>query len=235
MRKCRTRNVNLTSYYDEFVNQLVTSGRFSSASEVMRAGLRLLELQAREEDEKLALLRSMAAESFNELDRGQGIVIDSREKLAEFIGQIGCRAAEVVNILRPAVDSWPITSFRLLRIAIFIQFLSGPTSGSARRAGCVRSCFSSRILTSPRIRNASAARPVRRSLPLHGPIISGTAETAWSPPATAFVARATSCYIEFSRVIRWRSDVCSTSVWILRDIFPRTTGPGRGSKFRNRP
>ena len=92
-----TCNVNLTSYYDEFVNQLVTSGRFSSASEVMRAGLRLLELQAREEDEKLALLRSMAAESFNELDRGQGIVIDSREQLAEFIGQIGCRAAEVVE------------------------------------------------------------------------------------------------------------------------------------------
>ena len=39
----------------------------------------------------------MAAESFNELDRGQGIVIDSREQLAEFIGHIGCRAAEVVE------------------------------------------------------------------------------------------------------------------------------------------
>ena len=80
-----TRNVNLTGYYDEFVNELVTSGRFTSASEVMRAGLRLLELQAREEDEKLALLRSMAAQAFNELDRGQGIVIDSREQLAEFM------------------------------------------------------------------------------------------------------------------------------------------------------
>ena len=110
-----TCNINLTGYYDEFVNELVTSGRFTSASEVMRAGLRLLELQARDEDEKLALLRSMAADAFNELDRGQGIVIDSREQLAEFIGQVGRRAAKWSNIVRPAVDSWPITSFRLLR------------------------------------------------------------------------------------------------------------------------
>lgn len=92
-----TRNVNLTGYYDEFVNELVTSGRFSSASEVMRAGLCLLEQQAREEDEKLALLRSMATEAFNELDRGEGIVIDSQEQLAEFISATGRRAAEVVE------------------------------------------------------------------------------------------------------------------------------------------
>ena len=92
-----TRNVNLTDYHDEFVNELVTSGRFSSASEVMRAGLRLLENQAREEDEKLALLRSMASEAFRELDQGQGIVIDSEQELAEFIGQTGRRAAEEVQ------------------------------------------------------------------------------------------------------------------------------------------
>src|SRR5271157_4349477 len=64
-----TRNVNLTDYHDEFVNELVTSGRFSSASEVVGAGLRLPEQQAREEEEKLALLRSMAAEGFRALHR----------------------------------------------------------------------------------------------------------------------------------------------------------------------
>ena len=63
----------------------------------MRAGLRLLEQQAREEDEKLTSLRSMAAEAFNELDRGQGILIDSQQQLAEFIGQTGRRAAEEVE------------------------------------------------------------------------------------------------------------------------------------------
>ena len=92
-----TRNVNLTDYHDEFVNGLLTSGQFSSASEVMRAGLRLLEQQAREEDEKLAILRSLAAEAFNELDRGQGILIDGEQQLAELIGQIGRRAASNVE------------------------------------------------------------------------------------------------------------------------------------------
>ena len=92
-----TRNVNLTEYHDEFVNELVTSGRFSSASEVMRAGLRLLEQQSREEDEKLALLRSAASDAFHELDREQGIAIDGEEGLSEFIGQIGRRAAEEVE------------------------------------------------------------------------------------------------------------------------------------------
>ena len=50
-----TRNINFTGYYDEFVNELITSGRFSSASEVMRAGLRLLSRPART---KLTFARS---------------------------------------------------------------------------------------------------------------------------------------------------------------------------------
>lgn len=92
-----TRNVNLTDHYDDFVNQLVTSGRFSDASEVMRAGLRLLEGQTQEESEKLTLLRSLASEGFRELDQGRGIVLDDRQQLTEFIGQIGHRAAEEVK------------------------------------------------------------------------------------------------------------------------------------------
>jgi antitoxin ParD1/3/4 len=75
----------------------VTSGRFSNASEVMRAGLRLLEGQAQEENEKLNALRSLASEAFHELDQGQGIALDGKQQLAEFIGQIGRRAAEEVE------------------------------------------------------------------------------------------------------------------------------------------
>jgi len=92
-----THNVDLTGHYDEFVSQLVSSGRYSNASEVMRAGLGLLEQQARKEDEKLAALRSMASEGFGELDRGQGIAIDGEEQLAEFIRETGHRAAEVAE------------------------------------------------------------------------------------------------------------------------------------------
>ncbi len=92
-----TRNVHLTDRYDEFVDELVTSGRFSNASEVIRAGLRLLEQQAREDVEKLALLRSLASEAFDELDQGQGISIADEPGLADFIGRIGRRAAEQVE------------------------------------------------------------------------------------------------------------------------------------------
>jgi antitoxin ParD1/3/4 len=92
-----TRNINLTDRYDQFVDELVTSGRFSNASEVMRAGLLLLEGQDREEQEKLTVLRSLASEGFNELDRGQGIVLDEGQQLADFIGWIGLRAAEEVE------------------------------------------------------------------------------------------------------------------------------------------
>ncbi len=88
-----TRNVNLTGRYDQFVAEQVTSGRFKNASEVVRAGLRLLEQQNREEEEKLALLRSLAAEGFDALDQGRGTVIDGERQLQKFIGQIGHRAA----------------------------------------------------------------------------------------------------------------------------------------------
>jgi antitoxin ParD1/3/4 len=38
-----TRNIALTSHFDEFVRSKVESGRYQSASEVVRDGLRLLE------------------------------------------------------------------------------------------------------------------------------------------------------------------------------------------------
>jgi antitoxin ParD1/3/4 len=90
-------NVDLTGHYADFVNELVTSGRFSDAGEVMRAGLGLLEQQALLEDEKLVALRSMAAEGFDELDRGQGMVIEGEQQLVDFISATGRRAAEVVE------------------------------------------------------------------------------------------------------------------------------------------
>ena len=92
-----TRNVNLTDRDDEFVDEMVTSGRFSNASEVIRAGLRLLDHQASEEAEKLAILRSLASEAFNELDQGQGSPIADEPGLADFIGRIGRRAAEQID------------------------------------------------------------------------------------------------------------------------------------------
>jgi antitoxin ParD1/3/4 len=53
-----TRNVNLTPELDLFVATKVEAGLYANASEVMRTALRLLERDERENDAKLAALRS---------------------------------------------------------------------------------------------------------------------------------------------------------------------------------
>jgi antitoxin ParD1/3/4 len=52
-----TRNINLTKELDRFVARRVSTGRYESASEVVRAGLRTLEREEREYEAKLAALR----------------------------------------------------------------------------------------------------------------------------------------------------------------------------------
>lgn len=44
----KTRNVSLTPEMEAFINERVTSGRFRSGSEVVRAALRLLEEHERQ-------------------------------------------------------------------------------------------------------------------------------------------------------------------------------------------
>ncbi len=62
-----TRNVSLTKELDGFVSSRVEGGHYANASEVMRTGLRLLEKEEREYEEKLAALRPAIQEG---LDRG---------------------------------------------------------------------------------------------------------------------------------------------------------------------
>jgi antitoxin ParD1/3/4 len=50
----RNTSVSLGNYFEIFVDNSVTQGRFKNASEVIRAGLRLLE----EEENKIIVLRN---------------------------------------------------------------------------------------------------------------------------------------------------------------------------------
>jgi antitoxin ParD1/3/4 len=86
-----TRNVNLTDHFDQFVRSEIKAGRFRNASEVMRAGLRLLEQQSREDRAKLTLLGSLATEAFQELDQGKGIKISSDHELEDVMRRISSR------------------------------------------------------------------------------------------------------------------------------------------------
>jgi antitoxin ParD1/3/4 len=53
-----TRNINLTPQMDKFVDSRIKRGRYGNASEVLRAGLRALEMAEKEDEAKLEALRA---------------------------------------------------------------------------------------------------------------------------------------------------------------------------------
>ncbi|MCB1679939.1 MAG: type II toxin-antitoxin system ParD family antitoxin [Halioglobus sp.] len=69
----KNTSVSLGEHFESFIQNRVESGRFASASDAVRAGLRLLE----QEEAKLDLLRETLAKAETELDQGRGIDGDS--------------------------------------------------------------------------------------------------------------------------------------------------------------
>ena len=57
----KNTSITLGSYFDQFIQSVLTEGRYKNASEVVRAGLRLLE----EEEKKTALLRQAIEDGIN--------------------------------------------------------------------------------------------------------------------------------------------------------------------------
>lgn len=84
-----TRNVNLTTHFDDFITAEIAAGRYRNASEVMRAGLRLLQKQTAADDQKLVMLRRLATVGLDQLEQGRGIEFALSEDLARHIGSLG--------------------------------------------------------------------------------------------------------------------------------------------------
>jgi antitoxin ParD1/3/4 len=87
-----TRNVVLSEHQHEFVEDLVRSGRYQNASEVLREGLRLIEHREREEAAKLQALREAVDTGWADVAAGRYTDL-AEEELDDFIGQLSARAA----------------------------------------------------------------------------------------------------------------------------------------------
>lgn len=72
-----TRNVVITDHQAKLIDRLVASGRYQNASEVLRAGLRLLERDDADHDAKLAALRAAVKVATDDIEAGRYRDFDS--------------------------------------------------------------------------------------------------------------------------------------------------------------
>lgn len=79
-----TRNVNLPEKLDRFITAKVESGQYANASEVMRTGLRLIEREEQEYEQKMAALRTAIASGLASPDAEDGVF----ERLCAYIERL---------------------------------------------------------------------------------------------------------------------------------------------------
>ncbi len=78
-----TRNVVLTDHQASLVEELVSSGRYQNASEVLREGLRLVEQREAEGAYRLEALRTAVKLGIADIEAGRFKAFDSKESLHE--------------------------------------------------------------------------------------------------------------------------------------------------------
>jgi len=83
-----TRNVVLTDSQAQLIQQLVDSGRYQNASEVIRDGLRLVEAREHEQAARLEALRAAVDLGVAALERGEFAEFSSPQSLRDYLNQL---------------------------------------------------------------------------------------------------------------------------------------------------
>lgn len=83
-----TRNVVITDRQAAFIEELVSSGEYQNASEVLREGLRLVEERRAEYAAKLEALRAAVQVGIDSIERGEGILFESPEALGAYLDTV---------------------------------------------------------------------------------------------------------------------------------------------------
>ncbi|GAB6058231.1 type II toxin-antitoxin system ParD family antitoxin [Desulfonatronum parangueonense] len=89
-----TRNVVLTEHQAQFVEALVTSGRYQNASEVLRDGLRLVERREQEQVLRFQALREAVAVGLDDIESGRFTSLSSADSLRAHIGEVIARTED---------------------------------------------------------------------------------------------------------------------------------------------
>lgn len=77
-------SISLSEHFDGFIASQIEAGRYDTASEVVRAALRLLEEhETAYQQRKLDALRAHLDEGIVQLDKGQGVSITVNEAIQE--------------------------------------------------------------------------------------------------------------------------------------------------------
>ncbi|MBM3583614.1 MAG: type II toxin-antitoxin system ParD family antitoxin [Alphaproteobacteria bacterium] len=83
-----TRNIVLTQRQADLVERLVSSGRYQNASEVLRAGLCLIEAKAAEDEARLQALREAVRAGIADIEAGRFVTFGSRTELRDHLNAI---------------------------------------------------------------------------------------------------------------------------------------------------
>lgn len=75
------KSVVIGEHFEEFIDRQIASGRFNNASEVVRAGLRLLE----RDEAKLEELRRLIQEGEDDIAAGRSVTFCSAGELTAYI------------------------------------------------------------------------------------------------------------------------------------------------------
>lgn len=81
-----TRNVVITDHQAALIDRLVASGRYQNASEVLRAGLRLLERDDADHEAKLAALRAAVRAGQDDIVAGEVVEMSSDAEISAWVG-----------------------------------------------------------------------------------------------------------------------------------------------------
>jgi antitoxin ParD1/3/4 len=95
-----TRNVVLTAHHETLIENLISTGRYQNASEVLREGLRLIEVHEAREAAKLKVLQEAAQTGFADLDQGRHHELQE-DDLEEYVTGLGRLAGSRIRAAGP--------------------------------------------------------------------------------------------------------------------------------------